>query len=158
MPKFTNQEALMVVLPALRQLSSLPLSMKGALRVRKVRKAFEAHQEDIQAVKQETLKKYAELDGKGEVKTRDVTDKKGNVIGQAAVLLKGEDETETEAQETFNAEWVALMEEEFEHKWGIGLEHLPKDNKETGQNMVSADLLLRLGDLLENPEDMEKKA
>jgi len=171
MPKFTNREALMVVLPALRELGKLQtktgvaaLSMKGALRVRKIRKAFEAHQVDLQAVKEEKLKDYAELDDKGKVKTEPLTDadgkvlkdRRGNPIGEQAVLRKGEDGTTAESQAAFNEEWNALMDEEFEHGWGIGLDHLPNDDKETGQNIISADLLFRLGDLIEDPEEKEK--
>jgi len=171
MPKFTNREALMVVLPALRELGRLKtragnaaLSMKGALRVRKIRKAFEVHQKDLQAVKEEKFEEYAELDEKGKVKTEPLTntkgevqkDQRGNPVGEQAILRKGEDGTDAEAKAAFNEEWNALMEEEFEHKWGIGMEHLPKDDKETGQNIISADLLFRLGNLIEDPEDKEK--
>jgi len=173
MPKFTNREALGVVLPALRELGQLrtksgnaALSMKGALRVRKIRKAFEAHQADLRAVKEEKLADYAELDEKGKVKTEPlknasgevVKDQRGNPVGQQAVLRKGEDGTDAEAQAAFNEEWNALMDEEFEHAWGINVrDHLPKDDKTTDQNIISADLLFRLGDLIEDPEDKEKR-
>lgn len=173
MPKFTNREALRVVLPALIELGRLKtktgmgaLSMKGALRVRLIRQAFEALQKAIQAIKEAKFHDYAELDENGKVVTEPLKDANGNVlkdvrgnpIGTAAVLRKGPDGTDTEAQAAFNKEWDALMEEPFEHEWGISVQdHLPKDDKETGQSVISADLLFRLGDLIQDAEDKEKK-
>lgn len=159
MIEFTNREAIQVITPALVELSRLPLPIKGALRVRKIMRVFTENTKIVEETRLEGLKKYVELTEKGEIAWLDTKDDKGRILSRESVYLKTEGETDdTTAREAWNAEFAELMGETFEwdERLTLQLRHFPRDDS-SAKNVVSANLLFRLGDLVEDIDKKEKK-
>lgn len=155
---FTNREARFIIVPALEELGELPLPIKGALRVRKIKRAFAENTRDVEETRLESLKKYSELNSEGEIAWLEIKDDGGKIVGKESVYLKAEDGIDTVAREAFGKEFQELMEETFEINEGLKLQlrHFPRDEPTTGKNIVTANLLFRLGDLIEDPDKKEK--
>lgn len=157
MTTFTNREARFTIVPALEELGELPLPIKGALRVRKIKRAFAENARDVEETRLESVKKYSELNSRGEIAWLEVKDDEGEIVVKS-VYLKAEDGTDTVAREAFGKEFQELMEETFEIDEGLKLQlrHFPRDEPTMGKNIVTANLLFRLGDLIEDPDKKEK--
>lgn len=142
MATFTNLEIIGNILPALRTLGAKQLPVRGAMRIRKIRKAFEEHWRDVEATRRELLKRHATLNEKGEL----ITDKANNAIFDSDGMVA------IEKQAAFAVEYQELLADTFEYDWKIDPE-VCLGSKIT----IAANTLLGLGELLEEPaEDNEK--
>jgi len=146
MATFTNGEVIQRVLPALEELGRLRLPITGAWRVRRIRKKLVESVQIVEETRLEALKRYVNLNEDGEIAWQEIRNGQGQVVGNTAEFLSAE------ARENWNKEYLRLMGETID--WdgpGLQKEHLPRDDQ-AGRNEVTADLLFRLGDLIEEEE------
>lgn len=114
---------------ALRELSQERLPVAGALKVRKVIKAVQAHLDDIEAVRKDVLSRHARKDEKGEL----VLDERGNATFEGDGL------------EGFQADYTELMMQTATFERGLTVADL-------GSITVRPATLVALGALLEEGE------
>lgn len=139
MPTITNAEVGPAV-TAIEMLIQKPLPVKGALRIRKVRKALIEHWKDLEDVRQSLLRQHAEIGDDGQVVTR-----RREGAEPEIAWLTPEDEAEA------NAAYQELMAEPFELSHGIEVEHL-------GNVEITPLLAVELGGVLIDPEDDDESA
>ena len=140
MPIITNAE----VAPAVNAIETLiqrPLPVRGALRIRKVRKALLAHWNDLEEVRQDILRRHAETDKNGRAVTRRPEGAPEDARPEIVWLTP---DAEAEA----NAAYNELLAEPFELSHGIEVEHL-------GNVEITPLLAVELGGVLIDPEDAE---
>ena len=134
MPTVTNAEV-PAVLEALKELSQLKVPVAGALRIRKVTRALQEHWQDIIEVRNQLARECCKLGDDGEPVQEQQPD------GSVASPWRDD-----EARDEFNRRWMELMNETFEHAYGIEVAHL-------GNVEVTAETLLKLGEFLVEPEE-----
>lgn len=128
MIEMTNGE-LMGAAKALEELGRERLPVAGALRVRKVTRAVQAHLQDVEAVRVDLLKRHARTDEAGEL-----------VLGEGDIAT-----FEDGARERFAADWEALLAETWQTEYGVRVSDL-------GNIEVRPSVLVGLGTLLEETE------
>lgn len=128
MIEMTNGE-LMGAAKALEELGRERLPVAGALRVRKVTRAVQAHLQDVEAVRVDLLKRHARTDEAGEL-----------VLGEGGIAT-----FEDGARERFAADWEALLAETWQTEYGVRVSDL-------GNIEVRPSVLVGLGTLLEETE------
>lgn len=126
----TNGE-LLQAMDGLRELTKLELPVAGALRVRKVIRAVDAHLADINDTRRSLIERYAVRGDDGQVK-----------IGAG-----GQVTFEGEGAATFTAEYTELLGLTWEHPYGIRVSDLGTKIE------LAPQVLLSLGNLLEEPEE-----
>ena len=129
MIEMTNGEVMQAA-QALEELGRERLPVAGALRVRKVTRAVQAHLQDVEAVRVDLLKRNGETDAVGELLT-----------GEDGQVLFRDDE----AQADFAREYEALMAETWQTEYGVRVSDL-------GNIEVRPSVLVGLGALLEDTE------
>ena len=125
MIEMTNGEVIQAA-QALEELGRERLPVPGALRVRKVTRAVQAHLQDVEAVRMDLLKRHARTDEAGEL-----------VPGEGGIAT-----FEDGARERFIADWEALLAERVEFEYGVRVSDL-------GNIEVRPSVLVELGALLE---------
>ena len=127
-------------LEGLQELAQLKVPVAGALRVRKVLRALSEHWNDALEVRNQLARECCLLDDKGEPVQETQPD--------GSVTSPWRDDA---AREDFQQRWAELLAQEFTHSYGIEIAHL-------GEIEVTAATLLKLGDLLVEPEDASEDA
>ena len=115
---------------ALRELGQERLPVAGALKVRKLVKAVQAHLDDVEGVRKELLSRYACKDEHDQL----VLDERGNATFEADGLQQ------------FQADYLELMEQTVEFEHGLTVADL-------GSIEVRPATLVALGALLEEGEE-----
>lgn len=126
MIEMTNGEVMQAA-QALEELGRERLPVPGALRVRKVTRAVQAHLADVEAVRMDLLKRHARTDEAGEL-----------VPSEGGIATFESDE----ARERFTADWEELLAERVEFEYGVRVSDL-------GAIEVRPAVLVKLGPLLE---------
>jgi len=126
--EMTNGEVMQAA-KALEELGRERLPVPGALRVRKVTRAVQAHLADVEAVRMDLLKRHARTDEAGEL-----------VLGEGGIAT-----FEDGAQADFAREYEALMAETWQTEYGVRVSDL-------GSIEVRPSVLVGLGALLEDTE------
>lgn len=117
-------------LQALTELARVKLPVSGALRVRKIIKALQAHMEDVEAVRIDIIGRYAKRDEDGHIITE-------NNQENGTVVFEDDD-----AKAEFLGEYQKLMAETWETDLTIRVSDL-------GSGEIEPAVLIALGDLLE---------
>lgn len=136
MATLTNWETQEVVMLALGTLAKMSLPIDGALLTVKAIRELGQHLRDVEQVRLETLKGFAELDEAGKFVMQ------MNKEGKPTTRVKLKDE---EAQGQFNEFYQELMQNTFETDLCFRREHF-EDEKHPWQG--SPELLARLGELV----------
>ena len=116
------------------------LPVRGALRIRKVRKTLIEHWNDLEEVRQEILRQHAQTGEDGEVVRLPVPEGMPRNVEGEPVWLTPESEGEA------NAAYAELMAEPFELSHGIEPQHL-------GEVKIMTQTAIQLGGVLVDPED-----
>ena len=139
MPTIRNAE-IPAALEGLQELAQLKVPVAGALRIRKVLRALGEHWNDVLEVRNQLARECCLLDDKGEPVQETQPD--------GSVTSPWRDDA---AREDFQQRWAELLAQEFTHSYGIEIAHL-------GKIEVTAATLLKLGDLLVEPEEPSEDA
>lgn len=131
-----NWETQELIMPALRTLAKMHLPIDGALLTVKAIRELAQHLRDVEQVRLETLKSFAELDDAGKFVMQ--TDKEGKPT--TAVQFRDD-----EARQGFNEFYQELMQNTFETDLCFQREHF-EDEKHPWRG--SPELLAQLGELV----------
>lgn len=131
-----NWETQELVMPALGRMAKLSLPIDGALLTVKAIRELGQHLRDVEQVRLETLKTFAELDAAGEFAMQT------NDEGKPTTAVKFRDD---EARQRFNEFYQELMQNTFETDLCFQRKHF-EDEKHPWQG--SPELLAQLGELI----------